>query len=389
MWECYNTGYYKVASDVLSPLLANTFAFNLVHRISDIVRFTSISVSTSVRRFELGPQTCWICGNPKYLYNGCGLRNLPKTTLFGMPDMPAWSKHPRHRRGAGAPQVDFSLWVKLITRRVEQHLKRDWLLGFTMSNVLFRTQLNQCRTVYSYDRIRRADGSLGFTAAELESGAISICQALDGQYRELNGKLKKVNGDFTKVRFAVKLNEAGRRLLQNLEHTSRQLKGTMEVRKLMRFETNAGRVRRGVSIFTTFSPDETHNTLMLRLHRSRMKDPIHVLDPEHKRFGGRLEPSLDYDYVEMQITVKELCQWLPSYDNRRCLMSRDSLASVEGFRLSILVTVEYLWGMRVCANCPDCNHTEEEDSYYACCQDLFGNNAYSDGGACGRGDGIC
>ena len=78
-----------------------------------------------------------------------------------------------------------------------------------MSNVLFRSLLNQCRTVYSYEKVRRSDGSMGFSAAELESGAISICQALDGKYKDLNGRLKKVNGDFTKVRYAVHLNEAG------------------------------------------------------------------------------------------------------------------------------------------------------------------------------------
>ena len=93
---------------------------------------------------------------------------------------------------------------------------------------------------------------MGFTSEELEAGAISICQALDGKYKDLDGKFKKVNGDFTKVRFASNLNEAGRRLLQNLADSTRQIKGTMEVRKLMRFETNAGRVRRGVSIFITF-----------------------------------------------------------------------------------------------------------------------------------------
>jgi len=187
----------------------------------------------------------------------------------GMPDMPEWSSHPRHRQDKDAPRVDLALWVRLITRRVEQQLKRDWLLGFTMGSVLFRSLLNQCRTVYSYEKVRRADGTMGFTAQELEEGAISICQALDGKYKDLDGKVKKVNGDFTKVRYAVHLNEAGKRLLQNLEHTSRQLKGTMEVRKLMRYETNAGRIRRGVPIFVTFSPDEKHNVLMLRFHRSQ------------------------------------------------------------------------------------------------------------------------
>ena len=130
--------------------------------------------------------------------------------------MPEWSTASTHRRGHGAPRIDLSLWVRLISRRVEQQLKRDWLLGFTMGSVLFRSMLNQCKTVYSYEKIRRADGSTGFTAEELEAGAISICRALDGTYEDLDGRIKKVNGDFTKVRYLSKLNEVGQRLLQNL-----------------------------------------------------------------------------------------------------------------------------------------------------------------------------
>ena len=306
----------------------------------------------------------------------------------GMPDMPPWSKHPRHRRSADAPRVEFPLWVRLMTRRVEQHLKRDWLLGFTMSSVLFRASLNQCRNVYSYQRVKRSDGSMGFTAAELEAGAISICQALDGKYKEMNGTLKRVNGDFTKVRYATTLNEAGKRMLQNVEHASKQLKGTMEVRKLMRYETNAGRVRRGVPIFITFSPDEKQNVLMLRLHRSRARDPIRQLDVENARFGNRLEPSVDEDFTT-HISVEELLQCLPSYDNRRAIIARDGLASVEGFRLIVLLTCEYIFGLRVCSNCPDCNHVDgDEGMYYVCCQDLFGNNGYSDGGSFARASGI-
>ena len=218
----------------------------------------------------------------------------------GMPDMPEWSKDPRHRRSGDAPRVDLQMWVKLMTRRVEQQLKRDWLFGFTMFSVLYRSFLNQCKTVYSYD-VRREDGSNGFTAEELEPGAISICQGLDGKYIDMNGKVKKVNGDFAKVKYASNLNEAGRRLLKNLEHTTRQIKGTMEVRKMMRYETNAGRVRRGVPIFVTWSPDEKNNVLILRLHRSRRNDPIHELDKENKKFGARAMPNMDQDFVEMKV----------------------------------------------------------------------------------------
>ena len=77
----------------------------------------------------------------------------------GMPDMPAWARVSRHRRGDDAPRVELPLWVRTMTRRVEQHLKRDWLFGFSMWNVLFRTTLNQSKTVYSYETVERAGGS--------------------------------------------------------------------------------------------------------------------------------------------------------------------------------------------------------------------------------------
>ena len=106
----------------------------------------------------------------------------------GMPDAPSFLGKPRHRRPAGAPRVELPAWVRLISRRVEQQLKRDWLLGFSMGSFLFMYTLNACRTAYSFDRVQREDGKKGFDAKELEEGAISIVNALAGQYRDVNGK---------------------------------------------------------------------------------------------------------------------------------------------------------------------------------------------------------
>ena len=99
---------------------------------------------------------------------------------------------------------------------------------------------------------------------------------------------------------------------------------------------------------------------------------------------------MDEDYVDMGISVEEMTEWLPSYDERRAILARDGLASVDGFRITILLTLEYIMGMRVCSECPDCNHKQrgEGDDYWTSCQDLFGNNAYSDGGVFGRVEGI-
>ena len=184
------------------------------------------------------------------------------------------------------------------------------------------------------------------------------------------------------------LSEAARRLVQNLEHSGRQLRGTMEIRKLMRYQTHAGRIRRGVPIFLTFSPDEKHNILMLRLHRARENDPVYAVDTANLQYGRREQPSLDTEYASF--SVERLMDMLPPYDERRAILARNPLASVDGFWLTVRLVCEFVLGLRVCPNCPHCNHTlaSENDGYLSCCQDLFGNNCYSDGGGFGRASGI-
>ena len=108
-----------------------------------------------------------------------------------------------------------------------------------------------------------------FTPQEFLEGAKQLCKALGEKYKDLVGKLQSVRGDMTKLRYVAKLSAAARKLLQNIEHTSRRLPGTQGVRRLMRFDTNAMRIRYGVPIFVTFSPDEAHNLPVIRLSRTR------------------------------------------------------------------------------------------------------------------------
>ena len=294
-------------------------------------------------------------------------------------------KKPRYRRADGAPRVEFPLWVKPMARRIEQQLKRDWLLGFSRGSFLFRSTLNACRAIYSYTSVKREGGHKGFTPKKLEEGAASICNALGGQYKDADGRTKAVAGDFTKVRYATSLTQAAKRLLQNLEHATRTIPGTQEVRKIMRYATHAGRIRRGVPIFITFSPDEKHNMPMLRLSRCRRKGPVNLVDPLSRRFGGRLEPELGTDFVALNCPLADLVERVPLYDDRRAILARDPLASVDGFRVLCSLAYEYLFGMRVCAFCPDCNNDGIESAVP--CQDLFGSNATPEGGVFGCADG--
>ena len=126
----------------------------------------------------------------------------------------------------------------------------------------------------------------------MEQGALEICKALYGTY-QVNGRAMPVNGDMTKVKNVV-LSPGARTLLNNIEHVSKKQPGTQEVRRHMRFETNAHRVRYGVPIFVTFTPDEGHNRIMLRMSRTRRKDPVFVnnRDPVGRFVGQRLAPVL-------------------------------------------------------------------------------------------------
>ncbi len=105
--------------------------------------------------------------------------------------------------------------------------------------------------------------------------------------------MKKGHGDLTKLRYAMGLTAAEKQLLKNIEHVSRTIPGTMEVRKILRFETHAGRIRRGVPFFVTFSPDEKHNMVVLRLARSRASDPCHCADATSQPFGSTHLPDLE------------------------------------------------------------------------------------------------
>ena len=128
---------------------------------------------------------------------------------------------------------------------------------------------------------------------------------------------------------------------------------------MMRYATHAGRSMKGVPIFITWSPDEKHNTLMLRLARSRRRDPLNRLDEVGAKFGQLYEPSITNDDVDLRLQEQDILDFLPAYDDRRAILARDSLASVDGFRLCILITCEYMFGMRVCIDCPYCNHCKK------------------------------
>ena len=115
------------------------------------------------------------------------------------------------------------------------------------------------------------------TPTKLEEGAKQIVNALWGSYKTPSGS-QQVNGDLTKVRWVEGLSPAAHRLLQNIEHATRNLPGTQETRRLMRFDTQALRVLFGLPVFVRFSYDESHILLMVRFARTRANEILLVMN---------------------------------------------------------------------------------------------------------------
>lgn len=125
-------------------------------------------------------------------------------------------------------------------------------------NYLFHSEVSLSRTVYVYERECDTKHTEKLTAADLEAGAVQIAKAMCSKYKDPTGTTRKVDGDMTTLRWVPGFSPAALRLLQNMEHYGRTLPGTMEARRMMRFDTQAHRIRYGTPIFVTCSFNESH-----------------------------------------------------------------------------------------------------------------------------------
>ena len=304
----------------------------------------------------------------------------------GAPDLKFQS---RDRRPEDAPKVDFARdWGKCLVQRAEGQFRRDLTLPFALWNLTFRTTINIGHNMHSVKRA--VDASTTYTATDISDAAVNISKCLAGKYETLGGKSLHVGGDIRKLRTAKKLSpplsQLSKRMLQSMEGTAKKIEGTHQTRSMMRYELCAYRVNKGLPIFITWSPNERHNALMIRMSRTRMSDPLAKHCKQHKHWGKINEPRADgskddsntNNTVLGEVSVDALIDTLPNTDVRRKILAKDPLASVYGFRLLCKITLSALFGGRVCSKCPECNHGEHG------CVDMFGSVAKAEGGISGR-----
>eukprot|EP00438_Fugacium_kawagutii_P033974 Skav228932 [mRNA] locus=scaffold2181:248822:258688:+ [translate_table: standard] len=303
----------------------------------------------------------------------------------GMPDPPAWSVKSRYRRPQDAPRVELEPWMRCMARRCEAQLNRDWTFGFAAWNLFFRSAINLASKFSNfetpiYDERERKFRML--TPPDIEAGALELVKALGSTYTDVRGNARAVQGDVTKLPYVRHLRPAARKLLQHMRHTAQSLPGTQEARRQMRFEIGAMRVRYGVPLFITVSPDESHQWLFVRMARTRAADPVRTAAPDQEWIcGDRTFPPLGDD-VAFPVCIERLQRCLPGWQQRRRLLARDPLASVDGFHVLMQLLLKHLFGVNICAECPTCDATTNP------CMDPDGCNSTVLGGVFGRVDAV-
>eukprot|EP00435_Cladocopium_sp_Y103_P055924 s387_g18.t1 len=104
---------------------------------------------------------------------------------LGMPDPPEWSKQVRYRRAANEPRIELSTWVRALARRVEAQVSRDWVFGFTLWNLLFRSSLILSRTTDACLRMYFDEDENAWVQPKghhVEAAAKQLLDAMRGSY---------------------------------------------------------------------------------------------------------------------------------------------------------------------------------------------------------------
>ena len=168
----------------------------------------------------------------------------------GGPEFP--ERTDRNRRTDDAVPVPPAPFTRMMANRVESQIASDWTFLGAVRNIQVRHQaahaelLKTCRTVLP-------DEPAESRATQLTQAAVSLYQKLNsGTYN--NGK--RINGDFSKLRYADDLSRVERYLVSQCEHVAKTIPGMHQIRVMMGHSLFGSRTFYGDILFLTISPSE-------------------------------------------------------------------------------------------------------------------------------------
>ena len=284
----------------------------------------------------------------------------------------------RWRRPDSAAEVSLLDQVRGLPRRVEAQFRRHWAFVPALWNIYFRERVNFSKQLFTREK-QQTSGPASRDEDDKARLAGKIYNRLEkGVYEDARHVRRQLAGDTSKLQWAVGTSVGERRLLQNIEFITKMIPGTQAIRRRMGRLGFSASVVYGSGIFITISPSERHGNLTIKLSRYRESDPL--LDPQHaakeRPWIGKDKPSLETHNSSTE-DINE-----PEYEIRKLILARDPLCAVDAFSVQVRVVLACLLGIRMCPECPHCNHGANP------CQDWFGSNAEAQGGILGRCDAL-
>ena len=311
--------------------------------------------------------------------------SLPWCT--GGPDFDARDGHnPRREKDPDAPHLRLPSFTSMLASRVEYNIRSDWDLLPGIWSLNFASQVNTMVSMSIKRCLRRGAAAVdGLSDTQISLATARIYEILWKGECEMHGTRSRINGDMSKLPFAVGLNDVEKGLLTNYQFMSSMLAGTRQIRRRIRYLLFSSIVVYGPPVFMTFTPSERHSGLAIRLYRGRRNDPAYASEghdaKDFAEYIGYDVPSLcpktsqGIDEEGEGVTIE-----LPEYDLRRLITARVPLCCLQAFLVMARVLFPNLYGFRMCPRCPHCVKSRFP------CIDRFGSNATPMGGAAGRAD---
>ena len=273
------------------------------------------------------------------------------------------------------PAINMGDWLAGLTRRVEHQVRSDWLFIPGMRNIYFRF-LGITARLGSIVKKYSEETSSAFTQ-RLTTAVKGLHDILAKGYYGSASHQRPIAGNLTVLHLAQGLNSTQKQIVHNMRAVTRNIAGTQEIRRSMGHVFQSASVGYGHGLFLTISPNEKHSCLVLRLHRTRIQDPLlrgGENDEERYKLRQRLA-SRSWPSLTEAVDVE-----LPDFDLRLCEVANDPLAVVQAFRVAVNVLLGRLLGIRLCHQCG----VASKNLHPLCrCTNIFGSNASPMGGIFG------
>ena len=317
----------------------------------------------------------------------------------------------RWRRVPEAARLDPPTYCRNLARRSELQFSAEPTCVPIARNVS-NMYLSLKNAYMSVGRSAQQAGiTTGASAVKYVKAAERLLERHESGEVWIHGRKQRVNGDFTRLRYADGITEDEEDLLRLYRKSTRCLAGGQEMRRTFLPKTNGFRIVYGDCIFLTITPDRRHSSLVWRFHRARRNDTF-LQDYDgverdrttywRRKWSGPNEPSLyhDEEFVEFEIDAQELASF-PTVDECKAMSARDPLSTVLHYDVCIRGSLSLITGLRMCFHCPNCSVERVRDDgagsgrteFHNCgmrpCQNKFGRNGRALGGCHALADGLC